>query len=303
MKKLFIASIIGLFSFLSVSACDICGCGLGNYYIGMMPQFNHKFFGVRYQLHNFHTVMAGDPSQFSTDHYKTLEFWGGWNVGKKWQLIAILPYHFVHQVSDDGIKDNHGFGDIAIMANYKLIDKNSNGKHNKGVSQQLWIGGGLKLPTGSFHVDATDPEIIALANTQTGSASTDILLNTMYNVRFYKFGINTSASYKINTANKDKYEFGNKFSLNTIGFYSISQRHFTILPNMGLSYEKTAASQLENTKIDQTGGHLFAASAGVELSFPRFTIGASTQLPIEQNFADGQTELKVKAMVHLTFSL
>jgi hypothetical protein len=303
MKKLTITVAIIIGTLLSANACDICGCGLGNYYIGMMPQFNHKFFGVRYQYHNFHTVMADDHSQFSKDYYKTIEFWGGWNIGKKWQVITLLPYNTVHQVSDDGVKNNHGLGDIAVLANYKVFDKSSNKKNSRGVSQQLWLGGGIKLPTGNFNIDATDPEIIAIANTQTGTASTDFLLNTMYNLKFNKVGINTTASYKINTTNKDKYSFGNKFSINSIGYYLIRKGSVAIIPNLGIGYEKTASNFLNKVKVDQTGGHLVSTSAGAEISFRRFTIGANVQLPVNQNFANGQTEMKVKGIMHVTFTL
>src|SRR5258708_2303967 len=139
MKKFVFTIIIVLFSFCEASACEICGCGLGNYHIGLLPQFSHRFFGLRYQYRNFETVMADDASQFSRDYYKTVEFWDGWNIGKRWQVIAMIPYNYVHQVSDDGVTNNQGIGDIAIMGNYKVFDKNS----NYSFTQQLWLGAGI----------------------------------------------------------------------------------------------------------------------------------------------------------------
>lgn len=301
MKKAFLISTIILCSFNTLLACEICGCGQSNYFIGLMPQFKHHFIGLRYQYKRFNTVMADDPSQYSRDYYKTMELWGGWNIGKKWQLIAVVPFNFVHQVSDDGITNNQGIGDIALMANYKVFSKNSS-INRKAVSQQIWIGAGVKAPTGRFNTDITDPALVSVANTQTGTASTDFMLNAMYNLSVNKFGINTSASYKLNTTNRDKYMFGNKLSVNSIASVTIKKKQISIIPNAGLLYEYTAANKLEKQKVDQTGGNLLTAAGGIEAGYKRFIIGTNIQLPLSQRFASGQTETKVKGMLHITYA-
>lgn len=301
MKKIFLIITITISSFSTTYACEICGCGQGNYFLGLMPQFKHHFIGFRYHFKRFNTVMADDPTQFSRDYYKTMELWGGWNFGKKWQVLAVIPYNFVHQVSDDGITNNQGIGDIALMVNYKLFDKSKTTK-GKTITQQLWIGAGIKAPTGKFNVDATDPALIAIANTQTGTASTDFMLNAMYNISINKIGINTSSSYKLNTTNSDKYTFGNRFSASSIASYTIKKDQISILPNLGLLYEHTAINKLNKQQVAQTGGYLLTAAGGVEVGYKKFTVGANIQLPISQRFASGQTELKLKGMMHVTYA-
>lgn len=303
MKKLVIATAMSLLLLNTVSACEICGCALGNYYIGFLPQFNHKFIGLRYQFRNFKTVMADDATQFSHDQFKSTELWAGWNIGKHWQVLAIIPYNFIHQVSDDGVTNNQGLGDIALMANYKVFDKNSVTGNGKMIAQQFWLGAGIKIPTGKFHIDASDPAFIAMANTQTGTASTDFMLNATYNIRINKIGINSNASYKLNTSNSDKYSFGNKFSAGSFLYYAMNKGKTGITPNIGMQYETTAANTLQKEKIAQTGGHLLTTAAGLEVSLNRITVGANLQLPVTQNFSSGQTETKLKGMMHVTFSL
>ncbi|GAB2829949.1 transporter family protein [Ferruginibacter profundus] len=302
MKKIILAIVVLSFSYNATKACEICGCGLGNYYIGLLPQFNHKFIGLRYQYQRYTTTMADAPSQFSKDYYKTAELWAGWNIGKKWQLLAILPYNYIHQVSDDGITNKNGIGDIAVMANYKVFEKNSVAANGSAVAQQVWFGAGIKLPTGKFNIDAGDPAIVAIANTQTGSASTDFMLNAMYNVKISKIGINTGASYKINTGNSDQYVFGNKFSANSFLSYAVNKGNTTVIPNAGVLFETSAANTLDKQSIAQTGGHLLAAAAGLELSFKNFTVGGNVQLPVNQDFSAGQTDMKIKGMAHISFS-
>lgn len=253
--------------------------------------------GVRYRFSSFRTVLKDSPDQFSKDFYQTIELWGGWSIGKRWQLLAFIPYNIVYQNSDEGITRHNGFGDASLLINYKLLNKVSINK-----SQQLWIGGGIKLPTGSFSIDQTDPDLASIANSQVGSGSTDFLLNANYSLKISQWGISTNASYKINSTNKDDYKFGNVFSANSFFFYTLPAGKTVLMPNAGLLYEHAAVNNLQNEKIGLTGGNLLTAAAGAELSFNKVNIGLNLQAPLAQNFAEGQTKTKLKGMMHVTFA-
>lgn len=301
MKKLTIIISIIFSSLINATACEICGCGTGNYYIGLLPQFNNHFIGLRYQYSSFKTTMKDDATQYSNDRFQTPELWGGWNIGKKWQALAIVPFNFIHQESDDGTTANSGIGDIAMVGNYKILDIASSTDSKKLITQQLWLGAGIKIPTGKYIVDHNDEALVALANTQTGSGSTDFILNASYNISINNFGINTGGRYKINTANNDQYLFGNRFSANSFAYYSIRKKNTIITPNAGLLYDHSDANELNNEKIEMTGGYFFSTAAGLEVSVKKVTIGFNAQLPLSQNFSDNQTKAKVKGMIHVTF--
>jgi len=75
-----------------------------------------------------------------------------------------------------------------------------------------------------------------------------------------------------------------------------------ISPNIGLLYQYTEASELQNSKIDLTGGKVLEGSVGAEISFNRIALGMSAQLPLSQNFAENQTKEKVKGVAHVSFA-
>ena len=303
MKKYLFIIVLIAFT-ISSNACEICGCGVGNFYMGVLPNFKKGFIGARYQYNNYHTVIASDATQYSNDYFKTIELWGGINLGKKWQLLGFVPYNFNKQNSDDGATNNIGLGDITLMGNYKLLNNFSSSK-SKFFEQSLLIGGGIKLPTGKFDADLSDPTMVAAStiNTQIGSGSVDFFLNGMYNVKWNKFGINSSVIYKINTTNGSSVRYGNKATINATTFYNIGSDELVLSPTVGLSYENLAANFHNNAAIEDTGGNALMATTGLQIKLNKISVGAVFNTPLSQNFSDNQTNIKSKGTLQFTFAL
>jgi hypothetical protein len=295
MKKILLAGIL-FFSFQDSFACDICGCSSGSYFIGPFPLFHKYFFGTRYTFRNFKSVVANDPTQFSKDFYQTVELWGGWNIGKKWQVLAFIPYNINRQNSDDGLVKSNGLGDITLIVNYNLLNKQSKANN---TNQQLWIGGGVKIPTGKFSPDPN--EVIPQANNQAGSGSVDYLLNAMYAITMKNWGISSSVNYKINTS-ANGYQFGDRFSSSAFVFRSFNCGNTVLNPNAGLLYENLQANKLNGDKVADSGGNALLAAAGLEIGFKKVSAGFNVQLPVTQNFSNEQTTTGTRGMVHVTFT-
>ena len=295
-------SLFILFVIFSISsfACSICGCGGSNIYFGLLPDFDQRFISLRYHHSQFHTQLAGDPSQFSTNYYNSVEVLGGFTLSPRIKTLVFVPFHFNKQVDDDGKTTKNGVGDISLIGQYLLLRS----KPGNRVQQQLWVGGGIKAPTGVFNTDPHDSTTtIADINAQLGTGSIDYLLNASYTLSIGSAGINTSAAYKINSRNKDDYKYGNKFNANCIAFYQVPVGRQILSPNIGIGYESIARNVLEGSKVQYTGSHVTTALAGVEYTMRKIGFGLNAQLPVEQNFAEGQTRLQWKMMAHVTFSL
>jgi len=314
MKKYFIA-VIFLMAVSSSYACSICGCSGGNLYMGLFPNFKSKFFGIRHNYSEYHTSLLNNPDQFSHNFYNTVEVWSGFNIGKRWQVLAFLPYHYNIQNDDDmGRITKSGLGDITLIANYKLLSTPFSSHMPGNVSHELFVGGGIKLPTGAFKVNANDSSTtLADINSQIGTGSLDLFINARHTMEVNDFGINNSFNYKIALANNQGYKYGNKLTVNSIAYYKINTKSIMIMPNAGLSYENISGNSLGGNKIIltdglnsgsyHTGGYVFGFIGGIECNINKISIGGNIQTPISQEFAKGQTKLNMAAMVHITLAL
>ena len=284
-------------------ACEICGCGVGNFYLGMLPNFKNKFVGVRYHFMQYKTRLKTDESQFSNDYYKTVEIWSGWNIGKRWQVMAFVPYQINKQNTDDGKKQQSGLGDITLLSNYKLWQHRSEGSDNNLRKQELWLGAGIKLPTGKYQLDLNNPDAnIGDVNSQMGTGSVDFMINATHNLMLGRFGMSSSANYKMNTTNSDHYRFGNRFMLTSIGYYHFKVAGLDVSPNVGGLYQTSAINHYNDTAVAQTGGWSLFVSGGVEIGIKRVSLGASVFAPVAQDYAEGQTEAKLRGLLHVSYS-
>jgi len=126
----------------------------------------------------------------------------------------------------------------------------------------------------------------------------------MYDLRIQDFGINTTASYKINTVNKDEYQYGNKLSSTLQAYYKVRvKKKFTIAPNAGLAYETAAKDHDRKLEVDVSGGNILLAIAGAEFTTGKIAIGGNFQSPLSQHLAKGSVKANDRMMMHISFML
>jgi len=280
-------------------SCDLCGCSSGNYFIGPFPQFNSHFAGLQYSFQKFSTVLNGDNTQFSKDFYQTTELLAGTKIKNKWQIFTFVPYNIYHSESDDGIKQRNGLGDISIIGNYDLFERKYLNRDTETVFQQLWIGVGIKLPTGKFSVDTG--ELISSANLQPGTGSLDFILNAMYTFQIRSWGFNFNLNYKIN-GSADDFKFGNRLYGTAFVFRNFHIKKIMVSPNLGLLDEKSAANMKDHAKVEDTGGNVLLSAVGIELKYKKIVFGCNAEIPISSDLSGGQTDAKLRGMCHITYA-
>ncbi|MCY7351019.1 MAG: hypothetical protein LH606_10160 [Cytophagaceae bacterium] len=165
---------------LSSLACDICGCGAGSSFLGIMPQTGRSFLGLRYRVKSYDSHLNSQRLQ-TREVYQSAELWARWYPARRWQILAFLPVNANRQETTDGTHTRKGLGDAILMAHYNLVNTALDTVARK-VDHNLLIGGGVKLPTGQFRYEADGSEV-ANPNFQLGTGSTDALFNIIYTLR------------------------------------------------------------------------------------------------------------------------
>lgn len=299
MKKIILLILIPLFAMVESSvACNVCGCGVGNYHYGILPQFGKNFVGVRYRYSSYtSTLDASHGHQYSYETFQTTELWGRFYPARRVQAFVFVPVNFNERREGMHAKHLRGLGDIVISANYNLI--NTYDSADAKVKHNLLLGGGLKLPTGKYR--ALENGLTVNQNFQLGTGSVDFLFNLIYTIRFGDIGFNAEASYSLTTANKDEYQFGNATRTGLTAFYLVRAGAFTIMPNIGASAEFFEDNSQFDQPFQDTGGWASLYNLGTEVYYRNIALGATVAIPGKQALFNDMVEADNRFSAHLTY--
>lgn len=272
----------------TVQACDVCGCSVSSQSLGLLPQFSKHFVGVQYlyatSQSSHPSLFEGKPNEESSQVYQYTQLWGRFQINKRFQLFAFVPY--VHNSNTElGNKTiSSGIGDASAMVNYSfLIAEKANRK-------SMLLGGiGIKMPTGAFN-SGSNAQRNGLPNTQTGTGSWDAVSNINYTQKGKKWGFNIDASYTLTTANKWQYKFGNRANLAAVAFYWLEYKQLKIVPQTGIRAEHALHDYDHYGKKwlnEKTGGVMTFATLGTQLFFKNFGAKATVSVPAYQQYAAG----------------
>ena len=276
-------------------ACDACGCGVGSYQFGILPQQSKNFVGIRYQTKSDESTPYHELQ--TKEQFQSMEVWARFYPVKKVQVLALVPFNYNRQESGNKITEVKGLGDALVLINYNLL--NNTDSLYQSVKQNLFIGGGLKLPTGYAQNKVEGTELNP--NIQVGSGSLDLIANLMYTIRYNKIGLNSNVTYKYNSANRNQFQFGNKFGAGAALFSVVNVKEFALMPNAGFSTELTAKDTHYKKELKESGGQINFITLGTEIYFKNFSAGVTTQKPVYQNVSEGFVKTNNRFLTHLTF--
>lgn len=302
--------IIGVFIFCigSISAslaCSLCGCAASNQYLGILPPSKTNFIGIQYEGRQFNSIHQDEFDETgnkirTNEHYTTLQIWGRYNLGRKIQLFAFVPYIINSQTEGDVRTTIKGLGDITMLASMRIVGNKCQGRV---LEHSLQVGGGIKIPTGKYNV-ASIKYGDGLPNMQPGTRSFDFIANANYTMIRKGIGLNIESSCTVTTPNPDNYKYGNRLSSGATAFCVLRQKKLNILPQVGVRYDyalKDYDNYIKKAANDMAGGYQVYATAGLQLFSDHVGFQLSGYKPVSQVYANGLVVNRFKAQVAVYF--
>lgn len=284
-------------------ACDICGCGVGGYYSGVLPQFHKHYIGLRWRFSSFQSELGHDGiplGTFSKEYYHSLELTGRFYLHRRVQLLAFVPLSYHLRTEPTATNQLIGLGDLSVLVLYNIY--NTSFLAEKDIKHNLLIGGGVKAPTGSFERKDSQGELFT-PSFQLGTGSVDFLLTSIYTLRYKRWGVNVNATYKINLPNKDTYQFGNQLTASATAFFlhKIKNKEWGLMPTLGLLLEHANYNLKNGYKRINTGGSQLVATIGLDIFYKKIQLGLSYQQPTWQNLSDGMVTAGPRFMANINY--
>ncbi len=292
MKKILAVAAIFLGSMIQTRACDICGCGVSNYNPYLFPHLSKAYVGLSYYYRQYHTTAA--DGSINKEFYNSLLLTGQFTIGKRLQLVGMVPYQFNHLSAINGTKHLNGVGDITLVANYQVWERKS-----KGQRHTLTGGLGVKLPTGKYTpVTITEKE---QQNFQIGTGSVDYLLNAAYRFSVKNWVFAGTSNYKYNTANSDDFRYGDVWTNGVTAIYRNDFENISLLPYLSFTGEHYMKDANKHILQDHSGGNVFLAGAGLDVNTRKIAVGMNCQVPVSQNISKGEILAKPRISAHFSF--
>jgi hypothetical protein len=189
---------------------------------------------------------------------------------------------------------------MKLLGQYSVYSTSITGKTN--FWQRIFLGGGMKIPTGVYNKQLTYG--ITEPHFQPGTGSFDVIMTGLYMAKLEKVGLGwrNDVVYVVTTANKNDYRFANRFNWASTFSYDITTKSVTVLPHSGIYLETANPDKYQGQDAEGSGGTVLFATFGLDAFYDLFSLDLDWQLPISENFIDEQPENKFRLYVALGYS-
>ena len=284
--------------------CDVCGCSGNGGSMGFGTGLNNNFIGLRYIGQRYRSrdgIFSNSP--WIDENFNTIQLWTQVPIGRRFIINAVMPYQFhSREFADNTEQQINGLGDATVLGFYQVLKQVPDSIISIKPQHTLQVGGGVKMPTGSF--DEENLEGSVNPSFQLGTGSWDYILGANYGVTHRNWGLSAMVNYTIKTKNDKEYTFGNQFNyaLNAYKTYYLGT-NFALTPQAGVGGEHFDKNKEFGLEVNNTGGSAFFSRLGMEINYKQYALGLSTMLPVAQDLNNGKVEVKSRFSVYVNINI
>lgn len=242
--------------------------------------------GMAYDYNNLNTLNIGktninDDSRLRITHSALLNF--GYSITDKLAVEMLLSWvnqrRRISQFGSPTLDETSGIGDAIVLMRYQLINNQTD---------NFTVGIGGKLPLGSS-TQRNSQGILLNADLQPGSNAFDFIMMSTYSKQLsFRKSMSLSArfTYRATGTNKSyqgfsEYKFGNEFQT----FVGIADQllilNQIITPSFTLKYRNAVQDQINNTRIENTGGNWIFMIPRISLNItPQLLFSTNVEVPL-----------------------
>jgi len=270
----FLSALLLLAQPAQAQSCCSSGGGAG---CSVLPGVYTQMAGLRFVHSRFSSVypqslIPEKSGQRANEHLYHLEAFARFNVWQRLQVLAFLPLERIERMEAGKTTVQQGVADVSLMLQYGLFSQSK--FDGQALKHQLRFGAGVKLPSGKFRYDS---QSMFATNLQTGSGSTDVLLQIQYTLRKGSWGLNAWQNTRLNTENRQGFRFGHQMQYALQTFYWYGKGSLGLMPSAGFTFTQQLPNFRNQKKLTFTGLELLHASIGLDVYWRSFIFTSAFQ--------------------------
>ena len=286
---------IGVFLLMLYTINANAGCDMCSLYLGLHPNQTINNISLRYRYSLYESSLAhnhngGSHSSITGTEWRTfqtIETWTQWRVGRKIQILTMIPYA-MNSIENKGLVLDafNSIGDIQGLVRYQIYRSDD---EDHDYIHRVIIGLGIKAPTGKFNIKSDEGTAFPISldpHIQTGTGTWDLTYNIGYLLKYNAWGVNEEILYKQNGTNINEYHFANRLSSTSSIYYNFERNDLNIMPSLGYIFEYSGMDKSSNINQLTTNGEAHYIVPGIDIYYKKFNWSISYQNAIVEKLRD-----------------
>lgn len=323
MRKIYLILFSLIFIHHTIYACDICGCGTGGSFMGIIPNFGSNQIALRSTFRSFDhpntTLNYNGRSRVLRDDMYQSEFSYRHFSKNKWSVFVNIPYRINTRFESERTTTIRGLGDINASFNYTFVNTSDSMSHT--IKHVLMAGMGIKLANGKF-MQRDETKLMLPTLFQIGTGATNATGHLYYTLRYQRWGLNVNGLYVYSGKNELEYQIGNQIQTTTSIFWKKdftykkrriaegtqvfdpkNSKSLSILPSLGFNYENSESDREFGREKEFTGGTHYFGHLALDVMFERLAISTFYQYALASKVGIAQPDNRSRLGFALTWRL